>query len=138
LAELGIKLCDKVFVFSLPVPHDRLPKDEISIEHYFTDDEIKTEFEGKRLYFYGEFCKTGVSLDETKHCKRTINNKFDIKILSHDQDTNVTDLAGNGNFLLSKAIFATKIDEEFEDFANFNFEEFSKIFDIISKILQDT
>lgn len=47
--EKFVKIGKNIFAFSIPVPHARAESNQISIEHYFTDEEIKTELEGKRL-----------------------------------------------------------------------------------------
>ena len=79
--KLGMKDCDKkykswgnnVFSFVLPVPEIRKCTPGICIEHYYTDDIIKTEVEidgaPRRLYMGNEFNKFGISFDRKKHCK---------------------------------------------------------------------
>jgi len=48
--EEFVKLAKNIYAFAIPVPHNRAEVNQISIEHYFTDAEIKTEKNGKRLY----------------------------------------------------------------------------------------
>lgn len=130
-----IKLADNLFVFALPIPHDRKQGNEISIEHYFADDEIKTEHNDKRLFFHNEFDANGIHLDGTKRCLKAKSLNHNIKIISHSTKTKVTDLDGNGDYLLSKSIFANLVQEEKDAFAAFNFGEFERIFEVINKIL---
>ena len=54
------RFANRIYAFALPVPHNRAETDQISIEHYFTDNEIKTEIDGKRLFLGNEFYPTGV------------------------------------------------------------------------------
>lgn len=67
------KFSNNVFAFSIPVPHNRKETDQISIEHYFTDKEIKTEYKGKRLFLGNEFYCTGnYKGDEDLYCPQKI------------------------------------------------------------------
>lgn len=133
-----IKLGNHIYGFALPVPHNRLETDEISIEHYFTDEEIMTENEDhQRLFFVREFYRSGNHIDDTKdynfncasRCKGTI------KIIEHEQNAFVTDRKGNGDFSLSKQRFAEAVRDDRPGFDHFSFAEFDKIFGMIRKIL---
>ncbi len=136
-----IKMGNTIYAFAIPVPHNRSEEDQISIEHYFTDEEIKTpNKEGQRLFLGNEFYKNGNCIDENgdynyinaRNCFNTI------KIIEHEQKAYVTDKKGEGNYSLSKQRFAEAIRDDHEGFNNFDFSEFNKIFEIIRKIIIDS
>ncbi len=130
----------KVYAFALPIPNHRTKDERISIEHYFSDDELLTEDEnGHRLYQAKEFNKNGITVDNSKICKYLVFNREevdDIYILSGSGDKKVTDLDGDKNYSLSKADFCRNVCNDAEKFNNFNFESFRVIIDKISKIIK--
>lgn len=136
--EVYLKLSNKLYAFAIPVPHNRPEVDQISIEHYFADDEIKTFTDsGQRLFMASEFHKSGNHKDASQHYNyRFINNLYGtIKIIEHQTNDFVTDLEGNGDYSLSKSRFANNVKDDIKGFDNFDFSEFNKIFDIIRSVL---
>lgn len=133
-----VKLADKLYAFAIPVPHGRQETDQISIEHYFTDTEIKTEYNGKRLFMGNEFYRTGVFIgDEELYYKGATTVAGTIKIIEHESKKYVTKVDGTGDYSISKALFVQCIEEGLNEFAHFSFAEFSKIFDTLGKIADD-
>lgn len=133
-----VKLGDHVYAFALPVPHNRPETDQISIEHFFTDEEIMTENEDHQRLFLGkEFYCSGNHVDDAKdyNFRKAISVSGTIRIIEHEQNAYVTDRKGNGDFSLSKQHFAEAIRDDRPGFEQFDFSEFSKIFDVIRKIL---
>lgn len=133
-----VKLGEHIYAFALPVPHNRTETDQISIEHYFTDEEIKTENENHQRLFLGkEFYISGNHiLDTMDYNYRNARNYCNtIRIIEHEQNLFVTDRKGNGDFSLSKQYFAESIRDDREGFNQFCFSEFNKIFNIIRKII---
>ena len=133
-----VKLGEHLFAFALPVPHNRSETDQISIEHYFTDEEVMTENEDHMRLFLGkEFYPTGIHIDESKdyHYKKARKYEGTIRIIEHEQNAYVTDRKGNGNFSLSKMRFAEAICGNRPNFDNFDFSEFGKIFNVIREIV---
>jgi predicted ATPase len=129
---------NNVYSFVIPVPEHRKTTPEISIEHYYTDDEIKLEdSEGKRLYLGNEFIrKSGQHItDKDKFCN-TKNKVGPEKIVIIDRDSDVF-LSGSEdtNIALSKNDFAECILNEVQPFSNVNFEPFKLIFRIIEEII---
>ena len=132
-----IKIGKNVYAFAIPVPHQREKDNELSIEHYFTDEEIKTEIDGKRLYLGYEFYKTGVhKFDSTLYCKDR-NKTETAKIIEHESKSYVTKTDGTGDFSISKARFVECIETEKPNFSTISFAEFSKIFAVLDKISND-
>ena len=64
---------NNVFSFVLPLPDSRQDTPKICIEHYYTDDEIKTVAQiddvSRRLYMGNEFNNDGISLDGKLFCR---------------------------------------------------------------------
>lgn len=137
--EAFLKLGERLYVFSIPVPHERPETDQISIEHYFTDEEIKTPTDsGQRLFLGNEFHKSGNHKSENFNYTY-LGALFDtIKIIEHQSNNYVTDYEGNGDYSLSKMRFAENVRDDVDGFNNFDFSEFNKIFDIIRQIIADT
>jgi len=134
------KISNNTAAFALAVPHNRSEVDQISIEHYFTDDEIMRENEqGQRLFFGNEFNATGNHIDASKqyHYHNIKNLLGTIKIIEHETNNYVTDLQGNGDYSLSKKHFAEAIRDDRPNFNDFDFSEFNKIFDIVREIIKD-
>lgn len=134
-----LKLSDKVYAFSIPVPHNRPEADQISIEHYFTNSEIKTEKDGKRLFMGNEFYETGVYRgDEEYYYKGASQIHATIKIIEHETRCFVTRTDGSGDYSLSKAGFVKCIENNDPGFEEISFSEFKKIFEVIGKILHES
>ncbi|QTE71590.1 AAA family ATPase [Clostridiales bacterium FE2011] len=131
------KFIDNVYAFAIPVPHNRREKDQISIEHYFTDNEIKLELDGKRLFIGNEFHKTGIHIEKPYHYKDGAKVAKTIKIIEHESNAYVTNLDGTGDYSISKARFVDAIKEDREGFKDISFAEFEKIFSVLEKISQD-
>lgn len=132
------KLSKNVYVFAIPVPHNRAETNDISIEHYFTDSEIRTEIDNKRLFMGTEFYPTGVYRgDEAWYCKDK-NKLGTIKIIEHETKNYVTKEDGTGDYSISKARFVECIERNLPGFDSISFEEFRKIFDVLTKIKEDS
>lgn len=134
--ERFVKIAKNIFAFAIPVPHNRNEKNQISIEHYFTDEEIKTYDGDKRLFLGNEFYSTGVYVgEEDYYFKGASSLSGTIKIIEHETKTYVTKGDGTGDYSISKARFAENIATKKGDFAKLSFEEFRMIFDIIQEII---
>ncbi|MBR5994356.1 MAG: AAA family ATPase [Lachnospiraceae bacterium] len=135
-----VKLGEHLFAFAIPIPHNREEGNQISIEHYFTDEEIKTENENQQRLFLGnEFYPSGNCIDDSKnyHYRNARNYCNTIRIIEHEQNAFVTDKKGDNDFSLSKKRFAEAVYNDMPGFSNFDFSEFNKIFDIIREITTD-
>lgn len=128
---------NNVYSFCIPIPTHRLNHKFITIEHYYSDDELKTKDEnGRRIYLSSEFTKTGRHLIDknlrhgnyTKIKAYIENDKS--KIVEYDVfDENETNIA------LPKADFAQYILDRKADFGNFDISQFEHIFTVIGSIL---
>lgn len=138
---------NNVYSFTLPVPDFRKNTPLISIENYFTDEEIMTkDNEGRRLYLVKEFdLKTGKhkSLDyvyalvgKDKKPNQILDQKvYKIEGQIHDK-SEIVENKSKKNIALSKNSFADNICNEIEDFKNISLERFSLVFDIVEEIFE--
>ena len=134
---------NNVYSFQIPVPTHREDTPNICIEHYYTDEEIKTEYiceDGiaRRMFLGNEFNSKGINTTKGKICKnlnKCGNNKIDIiEGSSKDRVMNFDD-NDETNYALSKRIFADNIYEEKGDFSKLSYESFKDIFYIVKEIL---
>lgn len=136
------KWTPSVYSFTIPVPESRKGTPNISIEHLFSDAEIKTEVAcedgvSRRLYMGNEFDKFGHSKKLDLFCERAnlcgpdkiniIEGSQGEKVYSFDND--------NTNYALSKTKFAQYVSE---NPGQFNFENFLEIFKIIKEIIENS
>jgi hypothetical protein len=138
---------NNVFSFVLPVPEHRKDTPEICIEHYYTDNEIKTDVtieDGttRRLYLGNEFNKQGISFDRNFTCsKKDECGKGSIKIIDGNSKSRVYSIEDDEcstNLALPKMKFADSILNHSAEFENINFDNFHLIFDLIKKILEQS
>lgn len=134
---------NNVYSFAIPIPNeDREKTPLISIEHYYSDNEIKTtQLKGDvecRLYMGCEFDSFGRMIDGNKLCnslKKCGEDK--INILSRGNEKIICkDSNDQNDYSLSKADFAWNIYNKRADFNNFDFSNFIKIFEMIRDIIE--
>jgi len=129
---------NNVYSFAIPIPSNRRNYQNISIEFYYTDDEIKTKgSNGRRLFLSSEFVESSarhITLPNISygnvHKLKNITEPTKAKII----DNNVFDHE-NKNIALSKSDFAENIYRAIPPFNRFDFREFRKIFEIIKRII---
>ena len=125
-----------VYSFAIPIPKHRSDKDGVCIELYYKDTEIqRKDKNGRRLFLSSEFNTTSDrhnSLNLFAHRSKSERESKQLKII----DDSVFDM-DHINVALSKDNFANYILEDTENFNDFDFEEFQRIFMIIRKILID-
>lgn len=123
---------NNVFSFAIPIPDHRIETPDICIEFYYTDEEIMTtDSKGRRLYISTEFHNTS-----GRHITLPLLNCTDSKFRSDRLSIidNCVFNHENHNIALSKNKFADNIINEVEGFQSFNFDNYIKIFELISKI----
>jgi ABC-type branched-subunit amino acid transport system ATPase component len=130
-----LKLGNNVYAFCIPVPKARESHGKISIEFYFTDDEIRSEKSGRRLYFNNE---VELVIDEGSGEKylqqkpaEKISEMNDKKIY---EPKKVKDMP---TWMHSKGLFAGLVLNDNEYSKNFNFDNFKLIFDQIKKAIEE-
>lgn len=126
------KWSKNIYSLLLPVPHHR-PFNEICIEQYYTDDEIKTKTKnGYRIYLSNEFnqntgshlTEIGVLYKNLSYLKAPFSRILDCDVFKHSNGKNIA---------LSKRAFAENISNGTGDFKSVSFENFRIIFEHISK-----
>ena len=125
---------NNVFSLVIPIPSHRQDNPNISIESYYTDEEIRTTDEnGRRLFFSNEFQGRGGWHVSGELVCRKIDKilKSGVSII----DCEVYD-RNNNNVALSKNEFAENVMNQKAGFNNFDFTEFGKIFEVIQRILE--
>jgi DNA replication protein DnaC len=130
---------NNVYSFALPIPEHRRDWTEICIEHFFTDAEIKTEIDGKRLYLSNEFDENSgkliadrtISLGNKGKIKNCCGETNYIIIDREVFDTNLDNVA------LSKFRFADYVRNSDLQSGKFEFIYFRLIFNIINSIVEE-
>lgn len=135
---------NSVSSFCIPKPSHRDDYNKISIEFYYTDDEIRTldPANNTRLFFTNEVEEIMI---KSKTNKKQINSE--IRILDtpkpdeendkriYCEDVELIRNADGERVAHSKSLFAEKIINQEENFDEFQISEFEKIFEIIREIL---
>lgn len=144
--ERYLSLAHNVYAFAIPLPehrkNDDSEKERISIEHYLTDKELKTEVEidgiKRRLFSADEFKKR-----TNKHKSQNLywtdcqySQKSPIAILSgSDKEKVISGKEDGKTYNLSKQAFVDFIKEDKEGFNNFDFTKLTAITDIIDELI---
>ena len=125
-------LGNNVYAFCIPKVSNDL--DQISIEYYYSEENLKTlDKQGRRLFCGSEFHTSGNSIYNGYQTKE--KNKAGKRAII---DSNVfcdTDRAQENSVALSKNNFAENILNREEGFQHFDFSNFSKIFDVVGMII---
>ncbi len=127
---------ERVYAFCLPIPSKRNNENKISIEHFFTNEELRTlDADGRRLYQVEEFYDTGIYIkDNSRICKylalnyRKHNGNY---VLSGSDLKKVLSIDGKKNYSLSKNEFCDNVVNDVNGFDNFDFNDFNLIIDLI-------
>lgn len=136
---------NNVFSLILPVPDSRKSTPNICIEHYYSDQEIKTicHINGKdyRLFMGNEFDEVGLSADGELLCQnKNLCGKNRISIIDGQSKGRVVrtkDKEPRENIALSKMDFANNILNKKQGFDKFSFYNFIEIFNIIKQIIDN-
>jgi len=132
---------NNVFSILLPIPKHRTETPLISIEHYYTDAEIKTEVSiggiSRRLFMGNEFDIRGIDSIHCLNCDRKEKcGKDKINIIDGTSGERITRFDNaDVNLALPKMEFAQRILNKEPPFDNFNFDSFIELFEIIKEIL---
>lgn len=123
-----------VYAFCIPIPIGREQYENISIEFFYSDDVIKKEHNGRRLYFTNE-----IDVLQNKSTKQTVFQKLSVPAIDREKQKKIFDeakMCEQTEYIHSKKTFAALLetDESFSD--GVDYSAFNQIFDIISEIIQ--
>ena len=129
---------NNVYYMFIPKIDEKL--DEICIEFFYKQEEVKSAwYNGKRLFYGNEFdTETSKSL-----CGKYKTDKLYPKALDildgdkHKKVYYIDDENKENNIALSKNAFTNNIINDVEGFDDFDIENFKLIFDVIEKIIND-
>lgn len=127
---------NNVFSFMIPIPSHRKDTPDISIEFYYTDEEIMREDQnGRRLFLSTEFDPhSGWHLDQQADLVCHQMNRIKREqpcIIDHQVFHRV-----RGNVALPKDDFADNVLNRVPNFDDFDVSEFHKIFEVIELIVR--
>lgn len=136
------KWAENVFSFTIPVPDHRKETPDISIEHLFTDLEIKKEIVcddgiSRRLYMGNEFDQYGHAQSIDRFCERKdICGPNKINVIEGTQGDKIHCFSDSSieNYALPKMKFAKYVCEHPDEF---DFSGFVEVFKVIKEIIQD-
>ncbi len=128
---------NNVFSFAIPIPEHRLEHENISIELYFSDQELGLcDNRGRRLFLTSEFnAKSGNLKDDSSiH----IGNKAVLTNCAEANKAKIVDSdvfnSSNNNIALTKGAFAEYVMNNTPPFDDLKFESFQTIIDILETI----
>lgn len=133
-----VELSKNIYAFSIPVVNEDVYGKFTSIEHYYRKEQLlKVDKDGRRLFLGEEFYESGISKCQKFQTrfkgiqnKVKINGIIDEKVYNQQEDPElITSIA------LPKDDFAQMILNGDSYAEEFDFTEFSKIFDVIREII---
>lgn len=127
---------NNVFRFNIPPlsNEERKIDDKICIEHYYSNDEIRTETDFGHLYLGGDFNIFGISDDKNWIFQGYQKNNSITPISIVDKSNKHIAELNEQAKMITKDDFADYIVNHPEEF---NFENFRKIFEVIKEIVSD-
>lgn len=128
---------NNVYSFCIPVPNHRKDYQNLSIEFYYKDEEIKRkDRNGKRLFFDNELEMRQMPGEKAMRVEIQSVSKTEFNKKIYDKDvTQIIDITTGKQIALSKSNFAQNIFTKEMGFDDFDVSEFNKIFDIIKEII---
>ena len=128
---------NNVLSFAIPSPDHWQDTPEISIEFYYKDSEIRRSDRcGRRLFLSNEFHSKSGKHKEDKKLNCILHNKIRATRISIIDDSVFNE--SEENVALPKSDFADYILNQADNFNDFDFSAFEKIFDVISMIVKAT
>lgn len=140
---------NNVYSVVLPVPEHRKETPLISIEHYYSNDEIKTcDIHGRRLFLAEEFdLSTGIHYANKNVCALNINSKVASNLIVDDKvyqldaavrsKEDVVASTDKVNIALTKKDFANNVFRNNLPFNEFSVEAFKSFYYIIDEIFRN-
>lgn len=123
---------NNVFAFCLPVPKGREEYTNISIEFFYNDNDLKSEKDGRRIYFDNEVViqQLPANRAEKEVVKlNTPNQKYENSKKIFDENIGLTE------GIHSKAVFSNLVENDLDFSKNFDFGNFQLIFTRLREII---
>lgn len=129
-------LGEKVYRFNIPALEndERTLEDKICIEHYYTNSEIETQTDHGHLYMGKDFNQHGLSEDKMFCFQNYSTNRSITPISIIDGSNNHLQKLSDESLVITKDDFADYIINHPKEF---NYDNFTKIFDVISEIVNN-
>ena len=122
-------------IYSLCIPKVSEEIDKISIEYYYSEDEIKTLDENDRRLFLGTEFYSGSANSICNNYQAKEKNKAGKQVIIDAAIYKSADAAWTTSVALPKNDFAVNILSDVTGFDEFNFDNFKFIFDVIKDIV---
>lgn len=135
-----VKGNNNVYKFNIKTPPFRNESDLISIEHCFTDEEIKTFDEnGRRFFMAGEFDDIKGTTEDNNYLFQFRSKRNPLQILDGSGANKVyKNVPGDkNNYALSKNNFIEHIKNNDKGFDKFSFEGFRPTLETIKRIIKE-
>lgn len=135
-SEKFIKISTNVYAFIIPIARTDEYGKEISIEHYYTKDDLTKKKNGRRLFLANEFGKRGIGKDGQFYTKaRGIDTKCNTSSIVDENVFRIKDVDGRHSVAMPKSDFADSMLNDKDFSSGVDFSEFKKIFDVINSII---
>jgi len=142
------KWANGVYSFVLPDPGLREAFPDVCIEHYYSDNDLKTQKiiaeVPRRLFLTGEFNDLNGQTSDHKYFyenHKSLKKASPFGIIEGDKGNRVINLMDDPNcavnLAMPKFVFAQAVWNNEDGFKNFDVKPFRKIFDVIDEISQD-
>ena len=132
-------LTSSVIATLIPLVNEHVYGPSISIEHYYSRDDLTIcDANGRRLFLGEEFFESGNSKDGNYRTKTShIQNKVKINGVIDEKVFKNNDLKEERSVALSKNGFVENILNDVKEFSNVDVTNFNKIFDRIKAIVNN-
>lgn len=132
---------ENVYGFCIPVPPNRTKYKNISIEFYYTENDLALKNNGRRLLFNNEVDKVitescarkGNAIKQYRFHAADKNNELEKRIYDENVDEIIDDSGKKVG--MSKMKFAEAVLNGERDYANVDFTNFLAIYNIINEII---
>lgn len=133
-----VYLGNNVFAFSIPKANTERYGESISLEHYYSFEDLKKEYDGRKLFLGSEFYQSGVSKDNVyfTRCKQLENKVKNNGIIDDKVYIVSEDPKFEHSIALSKTDFANLVLNNNEYSSTFDFSNYQLIINVVKNILE--
>ncbi len=124
---------NNVIAFCLPKPASRQSYENISIEFYYSDSDLKKEYDGRSLYFDNELEFKQSAADKNRRQLIKLENK---NLDEENKKKIFDDNIGNLNWIHSKSVFADLVKNNAQFTESFDFKNFIILINKIKSFIE--